>query len=228
MKQRKRIDYSGLNLRTVTKPEYAHLLLMGGWVFYLAFFYITERVIKPERFHEIHCALDDIIPFNEYFLIFYVSWYLLVGGAVIFYLLYDRHIFKHLQIFLIVTQIIGIITYIVYPSIQNLRPETFPRDNILTRATAYLYSIDTNTGVFPSMHVAFAVAVLSAAIRDKYLTGLQKWLIAVWVILISVSVCFVKQHSALDVISALVVCALAEIVARKLVSKWMQFGSIRF
>ena len=217
MMHRKRIDYSGLNFSTVTKPEYAHVLLLGGWVFYLLFFYITERVIKPAKFHEIHCALDDIIPFNEFFLIFYVSWYLLVAGAVIFYLLYDKEIFKHLQIFLIVTQILGIVTYIVYPSIQNLRPETFPRDNILTRATAFLYSIDTNTGVFPSMHVAFAVAVLSAALRDRYLTGVKKWLIAVWVILISASVCFIKQHSALDVASALVVCAIAEIAARKLV-----------
>ena len=216
MNTRKKIDYSGLNLRTVTKPEYSHVLLMSGWVFYLLFFYITERVIKPAHYHEIHCGLDDLIPFNELFLIFYASWYLLVGGAVIFYLLYDARIFRHLQIFLIITQITGIITYIVYPSIQHLRPETFERDNFLTRATAYLYSIDTNTGVFPSMHVAFALAVLSAAVRDRYLTKLQKLGIAIWVILISASVCFVKQHSFMDVISALIVCVLAEAAARML------------
>ena len=95
---------------------------------------------------------------------------------------------------------------------QNLRPEVFPRENIFTYFLGLIYKFDTNTGVFPSMHVAFSLAVVSVALKDNELAGAVKTLICVLVILICMAVCFVKQHSVLDVLGALPVSIAAEIM----------------
>ena len=39
------------------------------------------------------------------------------------------------------------------PNGQDLRPAVMPRDNIFCDLVAYTYSLDTNTNVFPSVHV---------------------------------------------------------------------------
>ncbi len=60
------------------------------------------------------------------------------------------------------------------------------------------------------MHVAFSLAVVSVALKDNELAGAVKTLICVLVILICMAVCFVKQHSVLDVLGALPVSIAAE------------------
>ena len=212
MNKKARVDYRGFSLRKLTEPRFSHLLLLGGWIIYFAFYFITENFIPEKRFHVIHCALDDIIPFNEYFLVFYVGWYVLIAGSLLYTLLYDVDSFKRLQKFIIICQILGTMIYIVYPSVQNLRPEVFPRKNIFTFILGLIYKFDTNTGVFPSMHVAFSLAVLSVALKDNELAGAVKTLLCVFVILICMAVCFVKQHSVMDILGALPVSLAAETI----------------
>ena len=71
-------DYSGFSLRRLNEPRFAHAKLLGGWIGYFILYFITENLIPASRCHPIHCALDDLIPFNEAFLFFYVGWYVLV------------------------------------------------------------------------------------------------------------------------------------------------------
>ena len=37
---------------------------------------VTENFIPVSKCHVVHCFIDDLIPFNDYFVIFYVSWYI--------------------------------------------------------------------------------------------------------------------------------------------------------
>ena len=204
------IDYRELSLSTVREPRYRHVLLVLGWVFYFTMYFITENLIPPERCHPMHCALDDLIPFNEWFLIFYAGWYLLVFGSLLYYFLYDADKFSKLQTYIIVTQVVAMTVYVLWPSRQDLRPAVFPRENVLTAIMAFIYSFDTNTGVCPSLHVAYSMGILSVGLKDKALPRWSKILLTFVVIMICLAVCFVKQHSALDVLSALPVCLLAE------------------
>lgn len=203
-------DYRGFSFRKLTDPRFSHVLLLLGWVVYFIFYFLTENLIPAERLHEIHCRLDDIIPFNEFFLVFYGGWYLLISLSLLYTLLYDVEAFKHMQKFIIWTQVLGTICYILYPSVQYLRPETFARDNIFTRIIGLIYAFDTNTGVCPSMHVAFSMAVLSVGLKDRSLSKWIKATLAFVVLMICLAVCFVKQHSALDVVAAIPVCLIAE------------------
>ena len=209
--KKKPVDYSGFSLRRLNEPRFSHIKLLGGWIFYFTMYFITENLIPPERCHPIHCALDDLIPFNEFFLIFYVGWYLLVFSSLAYTLFFDVPKFRKLQTYIICTQVIAMTCYILYPSRQDLRPEVFERENILTALMALIYTFDTNTGVCPSLHVGYSLGILSVALKDRELGTGWKIALGLFVFMICLSVCFVKQHSAVDVFWAIPMCLAAEI-----------------
>lgn len=207
-----RYDYSGFSLKKLNEKRFRHLWLLAGWLVYFGLYFITENLIPAENCHVIHCGLDDIIPFCEYFALFYVGWYALVFFSLAYTLFYDVERFKQLQRYIIITQLVGMLCYIVYPSVQDLRPETFERNNVFTWIMGFIYSFDTPTGVCPSLHVAYSIAIISVLGKDRDISRVVKTLLTVLVIMICLAVCFVKQHSFVDVVAALPVCLLGEAI----------------
>ena len=208
--KKKPYDYSGFSLKRLNEPRFRHVKLLGGWIFYFAMYFITENLIPREACHPIHCALDDMIPFNEFFVIFYVGWYALVFGALAYTFFFNVENFRRVQTYIIITQVIAMACYVLYPSRQDLRPEVFPRDNFLTAVMAFIYSFDTSTGVCPSLHVGYSLGILSTGLKDPDLSVIWKVLLTFTVIMICLAVCFVKQHSAVDVLWAIPMCLVAE------------------
>lgn len=206
------VDYRTFRLSKLNDPQFSHLKLLSGWIVYFTLYLLTENLIPAESCHVIHCWLDDVIPFCEVFLIPYVFWYFLVGGSVLYFLLYNVDSFKKLQIFLIITQVVAMAIYIFYPNRQDLRPTDFPRDNFLTHCIAFLYTVDTNTGVCPSLHVAYSLGIASAWLKEKTASVPWKIFVVIAAILICLSTMFIKQHSAVDAFAALLVCILAEVL----------------
>lgn len=204
------VDYSGFRLSKLKEPRFSHLLLLLGWVGYFLLYYLTENFIPPERCTPMHCRLDDLIPFCEYFLVFYCFWYVLVFGSLLYYLLFDVSSFKKLQTFIIITQVVAMACYILFPSRQDLRPTEFERQNALTALMAFIYSFDTSTGVCPSLHVAYSLGVFSVVSKDKYAPTAWKIILGVIVVCICLSTSFVKQHSMVDVFAALPLGLFAE------------------
>lgn len=204
------VDYRKLRLSNIRTPEYSHLFLLLGWVGYFLLYFLTENFIPPELCYPVHCRLDDLIPFNEFFLIFYVSWYVLIVISLGYFLLYDVQSFKSLQTYIIITQAVAMTIYILLPSRQDLRPEVFSRDNFLTRLMAFIYTVDTSTGVCPSLHVAYSLGIASTWLKKKDASIGIKIFITVLVFFICISVAFVKQHSVVDIFAAIPVGILAE------------------
>lgn len=204
------VDYRRFRLSRINEPEFSHLKLLGGWLVYFALYFLTENLIPVSSCHVIHCALDDIIPFNEYFLVFYCFWYILILISLIYFLLYDISSFRHLQIFIMITQAVAMVIYIVYPSVQLLRPQVMPHDNFLCHLAEFIYAFDTPTGVCPSLHVAYSIGIASVWSKCGKASNGWKVFVVLSTVMISISVMFVKQHSAVDIIAAIPVGALAE------------------
>lgn len=204
------VDYRRLRLNNINTPEFSHLKLLLGWVGYFILYFLTENLIPRENCHVIHSPLDDLIPFNEFFVLFYVGWYVLIVLSLLYFLLYSVESFKRLQTYIIITQILAMVVYIVYPSRQDLRPEVFPRENVLTWIMGIIYTFDTNTGVLPSLHVAYSLGIASTWLREKSVNGWVKAVITVFCLGVCVSVAFVKQHSVLDIFAAIPICLVAE------------------
>ena len=204
------VDYRKLRLSNINTPEFSHLKYLLGWVGYFCLYFLTENLIPYERCTPVHIALDDLVPFDERWVIFYTFWYALLVFSLLIFLLYDVKSFTKLQIFIIITQVIAMTVYIVWPNRQDLRPEVFPRDNFLTRVIAFIYSFDTSTGVFPSLHVAYSVGIGSVWGKRKGTPVWQKALIWFFVVMISLSTAFVKQHSVADIFSGAALGILTE------------------
>ena len=207
------VDYRTLRLSNITSPQFRHLFLLLGWVGYFILYFLTENLIPAEDCHPVWCKLDDIIPFNELFVIPYVGWYVLIVVSLGYFLLYNIENFKGLQTYIIITQAVAMVVYIVWPSRQDLRPAEFPRENVLTWIMGLIYSADTNTGVCPSLHVAYSLGIASAWLKEKSAAWYVKLIVVVFVILVCLSVAFTKQHSVVDIFAALPVCLLAEVLA---------------
>lgn len=210
--RRQRVDYSGFRLSRVKEPQFRHVLLFGTWIIYFILFLLTENLIPPERCHIMHCAVDDMIPFNEYFLIFYTGWYLLVAGSLAYYFLYDVQRFKELDLYIFVTQVVAMAIYILFPSRQDLRPAVFPRENFFTWVMGLIYTLDTDTGVCPSLHVAYSLAIFNVIVKDKDVHKWVKWFVGIFAACVCASTMFVKQHSFLDFLAALPVVLLGECI----------------
>lgn len=204
------VDYREFRFSRLNEPRFSHIKLLSGWIVYFVLYFLTENLIPVEKCHVIHCALDDLIPFNEYFALFYCFWYVLLFISLLYFFLYDIPSFKQLQIFIMVTQAVAMAVYIIYPSVQLLRPEVMPRDNLFCRIMAFIYDFDTPTGVCPSLHVAYSMGIASVWCKYKPASRGWKAFVVFSTIMISISITFVKQHSAIDILTAIPVGLLAE------------------
>jgi len=207
------VDYRSFRLKRINEPQYSHLKYLLGWVGYFILYFLTENLIPAENCYPVHCWLDDMIPFCELFVIPYVFWYGLIVISLLYFALYSPDSFKKLMTFIIVTQVVAMAIYIAFPTRQDLRPEMFERDNILTGIMGLIYAFDTNTGVCPSLHVAYSIGIASTWLKYKDASKGWKGFVVAAVVLICLSVAFVKQHSVIDIFAALPVCLLAEGIA---------------
>lgn len=204
------VDYRKLRLSNIHSPEFSHIKLLLGWVGYFILYMLTENLIPAEKCYPVHCYLDDVVPFCEWFVLFYVSWYALIVFSLGYFLLYSVESFKKLQTYIIVTQVIAMAVYILFPTRQDLRPEVFPRENFCTWLLGIIYSFDTSTGVCPSLHVGYSLGIISTWLREKNTSGTWKVIVTIWCLVICVSVAFVKQHSVVDIFAAIPMCLFAE------------------
>ncbi len=191
------------------RKEYSHLLLLLFWPMHGLFFYALERLYKVDDYIEIYSPLDDLIVFNEWFVLPYLFWFVFLFGMHVYTLLFDVAAFKRMMYFTIFTYGVTLVIYLLFPTCQNLRPETFARDNFLTRFMAAFYRYDTNTNVCPSIHVLGSFAVQFASLDTKRFRtiGWQVFFIGT-TLLICLSTVHLKQHSVLDVFAALPLCAI--------------------
>ena len=206
------VDYRSFRLSKINTPQFSHLKYLLGWVGYFVLYLLTENLIPRENCYVVHSVVDDLIPFCEVFVIPYVFWYALVAGSLLWFALYNVDGFKKLSTYIIITQIIAMTVYIIFPNCQNLRPDVFARDNIFTKLVGLIYTVDTSTNVCPSLHVGYSPGILSVWLREKTASKAVKIFVAVTVLLVCMSVTFIKQHSFVDVIAAIPMCLIAEYI----------------
>ena len=125
---------------------------------------------------------------------------------------------------MMITQAVAMAAYIIFPSVQLLRPERFARDNLLTRLMAFIYAFDTPTGVCPSLHVAYSLGIATVWYHRRQSGAAWKAFMVLSAVAISLSTAFVKQHSVVDIFAALPVCLYAEylVFGRTRLNRWIE------
>jgi len=166
---------------------------------YLCLYLLLER-LPGTRFWYTQLPMDAAIPFCEWFAIPYCLWYPFLIAVGLYLVRRDVPAYRRYMKFLAVTFFASELIWFLIPNAQGLRPAVFPRENLLSALMGLIYSADTNTNVFPSVHVVgsigAALAVLDAQPWKQ--NHFVRWGAVILAALISVSVVFVKQHALLD------------------------------
>ena len=167
---------------------------------YLALFSAAEHAVSGSYFVS-YLPLDDKIPFLPFFVLPYVLWYPLLLGTGLYLQRNDKTAFRRYMHFIGVTFTAATLFCFLVPNGQNLRPETVG-NGTLCGIIRLLYRIDTNTNVFPSVHVLGCLAVLFA-LHDAAKLKMLRLPLSLLSASAALATVFIKQHSALDLISAL-------------------------
>ena len=172
------------------------------WGFFALRYFLLEARAPRCEVIDVFCPLDERIPFREGFLVFYVAWYILLIGMHLYTRKADSIVFLQYSRFLVFAFTLSSVCFLAFPSCQNLRPDTYPRDNLLTRAVMLLHALDTNTNVCPSEHVLGTLGVLAAALHCGAIPKTGKLSIIFLSFGICLSTVFLKQHSVIDIAAA--------------------------
>ena len=177
---------------------------------YLICFALLEA-IPLRRYWATQLPVDQFIPYCSWFFVPYSMWYFLMilAGIRVFYT--DRAAFRRYMRFMSVTTWVSVVFWIVCPNGQDLRPAS--PGGLFGSAIAALYSVDTSTNVFPSLHVVGSIGA-ALAVWDALRNRDRLYCLSVYALafLVCLSTVMIKQHSLLDVIGGV---ALSWVVAKR-------------
>lgn len=194
--------------------KYSHAWTLLYILIYIPWFYTLERTITPQSdFTNLHVAFDDMIPFCEWFIIPYVIWFVYIPIVVAFVLFTSKDEFYYASAYLFIGMSVCLLICTLWPNGQDLRVESFVNDNFCTKIMGFIYTADTNTNVFPSIHVfnsvgAFIVLCKSHKLKDKVWIKICSGILSILIIL---STMFLKQHSVVDVIGGITLSILMHV-----------------
>lgn len=188
--------------------KYRHALWMVCYLpIYLIVFFIAEHTVTSDYF-VIECALDRYIPFNEWFILPYFLWFPYIAVGVLYFIFTNKNEYYRLSASLITGMTVFLIVSFVFPNGLTMRPDlsALGRDNIALRLLGGLHKADTQTNVCPSIHVYNSLAVCFAVCTASRLK--KKLPVKLAVVFLTVMIClstmFLKQHSVIDVIAAVI------------------------
>ena len=179
--------------------KYKHAWILLYFFIYLPWFlYLEQRQGIPH--HMIHVSIDDYIPFNEYFIIPYLLWFLYVGGAIAYFFFRSKEDYYRLCTFLFTGMTVCLFICTVFPNGVDFRPVVDPDKNICSRLVTMIHAADTSTNVFPSIHVFNSIGVHVAVMHSELLKKHHAVRMGSFVLMVSIclSTVFLKQHSVLD------------------------------
>ena len=192
-------------LRSRCRP---HLWYQLYWVIYLVWFFWLDTTITQPKYI-IHAPLDDLIPFNEWFVIPYCSWFLLLVAVTALLWWKDTASYDKLCLMMFSGMTFCLIIYMLLPNGLDLRPtvEEIGRSNPAMWVMQLLWKADASVNVCPSIHcqstACMAIAISESKLADE--RPVLRPIALVWAALICLSTVFTKQHSVLDVVCGLTV-----------------------
>ena len=185
--------------------KYGHVWALGYAFIYMPWFMYLERTVTRD-YAVMHVRLDDYIPFNEYFIIPYLLWFFYVSGAVLYFFFTDRQEYYRLCTFLFAGMTVSLLICTFFPNGTDLRVDVDPRENFCSYLVSVVHAADTSTNVFPSIHAYNSIGVHLAVVKSGVLSRRLLVRRASFVLMASIclSTVFLKQHSAIDVVGAMV------------------------
>ena len=203
-------------------PTRRQWLLMAYLPIHFLWYFLLEHFIV-DSYYPIACGMDAYIPFCEWFILPYFLWFPYMVLTGFYFLFTDETDFEHYMLGLMMAFFVSTLICTLFPNGQDLRPILY-RDNFAAQIIRWTQDFDTNTNVFPSMHVVGAFCVAVSVAKSRTLakkTWLQvcNWVLCTAIIMATV---FLKQHSVLDIFGGIAVSApVLWLVYKGYPSRWL-------
>ena len=179
---------------------------------YLLYFFIAYMIgfMLLENHHSSRMIItdtwiDQYIPFNEYFVIPYILWFVFMVLGFAYFVFIDQVGIKRTYFYLFLGMSLSLLIYALIPTGQNLRVQLY-NENIFQCLVSFIYFVDSSTNVCPSIHVYNSVMMCVSLLKSQRIKQ-YSWLcvaIVVLTVLICLSTVMIKQHAFMDIVWALV------------------------
>ena len=187
--------------------ERKYFFIVLYWVIWAGWYFLLNNFMKDP--HLIHMALDDQIPFIEYFVVPYVIWFGYIVFAHLWTFFTSKRDFLVMACLIGLSELFSLIVLTAYPTMHDLRPDpSTVRDNPFTSLVFALYGTENPYCIFPSEHCMLAIVITVGLLTSERFKGKlwPKIVFPVYTVLVMLSTVFIKQHSIADVYLAMGMC----------------------
>ncbi|MCB2356233.1 phosphatase PAP2 family protein [Clostridium estertheticum] len=152
--------------------------------------------------NDLFTFVDKLIPFNKFFILPYISWYIFIAIFSVILCIYDKEKYFKLLITLDLGMIMCYIIYYFYPTYVP-RPIILGTD-FFSNLVLRLYAVDNPYNCFPSIHVLNSVLITLYIYESEMVSKCIKAICIIMSFSIVLSTMFIKQHYFADVIAGII------------------------
>ncbi len=194
-------------------PEYSIIPVLFLCIIGCGTYFVTKLVTDGGNHYDVSLPIDHKIPLVPVFIIIYVLSYLqwFFGYGMI--AKEEKEFCHRILSAEIIAKLISLSIFIIMPTAM-LRPEVTGND-VFSKLTQLIYTIDTPTNLFPSLHCLESWIIFRASLGMKRHGKPVIITNAIFGLLVFASVLLVRQHLILDIPSAILVGEIALFISRK-------------
>ena len=202
--------------------KYKHAWVFVYFLIYLPW-YFGIQLRTQVHFHDVYTSIDQSLPFISWFIYPYVYWFLFVALTVAYLFFTYKEDFYKCVAFLFIGMTICLIAFTIYPTSFDHRPDIITGNGLTRFLMNVIYTADKSQNVCPSIHVFNSIGCAIALthcprFKDSLSMKGFAWISAV---LITLSTMFIKQHSIIDAICAIILAIILYGIVYKI--DWHRF-----
>lgn len=191
-------------LQKVFVSEWKDIIRRGLLGLSIPLISITYPILNQYRgnTNSVFTFVDKLVPFNKYFILPYVSWYMFIAIFAAILCILDKERYLKLLITLNIGMITCYVIYYFYPTYVP-RPMITETD-FLSNLVLNLYEADNPYNCFPSIHVLNSTLIALYVFKSE---KLNKWIKGICISVsgsIILSTMFIKQHYFADVVAGII------------------------
>lgn len=203
-----------MKIKKVLTPKYWWIPVISMFLINIAAYSGSKLLTDSGHHFDISLPIDFAIPFIPAFIIIYIVSYLQWVGGYGLVALESKEVCYRVISSEIIAKLICFVIFMLLPTTLE-RPST-EGYGIFGAITNLIYSMDTPTTLFPSVHCLESWILFRTAHK---ITRYKRWLVPlyfVFALLVFASVLFVKQHLIVDIPAAILVGEIGLFLGKKL------------
>lgn len=197
-------------------PLYAVIPVCLLLIINVVAFIFTKHITDSGFHYDISLPIDHQIPLIPAFIIIYIGSYAQWVWGFRLIAVQSKDFCYRILSYEIVSKLICMVIFLAMPTMMG-RPE-ITGNGLFDQLTNFIYSADTPTNLFPSLHCLESYIIFRASFSIKKHTKALVIFNGIFALLVFASVLFVRQHLVLDIPGAIIVSELGFFIGKKVKS----------